>query len=317
MTTAVKVATTSMKAPNIYHKPTGITRKKWGLDEELLLLRLFKIYNRSWDQYVAYYPGRNAASIKNKYYTLTRRGDAYNRAIYGNVALDIENTSIPSKRQRGKSSPLPTKRKRISDGNVLDLSVINYKTALPCNDMTSSTPHCFTPDATDAFVGSDFNINGGVSGILLGTEYRDTVSLGPPTSDDGAVTPSLLTDSTLLADDFSIEVNTLTRNNTNPLITHNAYPAIRPNSDTDTFKSVPYDYHLLPSSLREAQINHHSPLNFMFTLPIQTAPYKSPHPLITHTYPVLPPVFHHSPAQGFQQPYQLGMLPPTGFPFGM
>lgn len=313
MTTAVRVSSTSMKVQNIHSNRTGITRKKWGLDEELLLLRLFKIYKRSWDHYVAYYPGRNTASIKNKYYTLARRGDAYNRAIYGTVALDDKNLNAPLTPQYTKPSSISAKKERRSSENVLDLSVINCKNTISRDDLTNSTPHCLTPDATNAFVGSEFNINGGASGILLGTDYRDTVSLGQIPSDDGVATPSLLTDSTFLADNCSIDDYIQPQNNTNPPIIHDVYPIVRPNAD----RPMPYDYPHHPYTLGESRLSNQNPLNFMFTLPFNATPSKSPHPLITHTYPVLPPMFQHNPVQSFQHAYPFGMLSPVGFPFNM
>ncbi|EFO64271.1 Hypothetical protein GLP15_1270 [Giardia lamblia P15] len=302
MMTTVKVSTASMKAQGTHPKRVRITRKKWGLDEELLLLRLFKIYNRSWSQYVAYYPGRNVTSIRNKYYTLARRGDAYNRAIYGNVALDNEITDPPLEPQSSKSS---ASYKRAPGSNILDLSIISHKNVSPREDMLNNTPNCLTPDATDAFLGSDYNTNGGTPGTLPGTDYHDALSLErfSSSSDDGVATPSLLTEPDFLVDNYSNDGNIQSHSTTNVSVRH-IHPAVQPD------KLVLPDYH--PPGLLQA--GHQSPLNLMFTIPFQAIPYRSPHPLITHTFPVLSPIYH-SPVHGFQYQHPFKISPPFCLPF--
>lgn len=306
MTTTVKVSTASMKAQGAHPKRVGVTRKKWGLDEELLLLRLFKVYNRSWSQYVAYYPGRNATSIRNKYYTLTRRGDAYNRAIYGNVALDSEIIDFPPRPRSGKSSARSAPHQRVPSSNILDLSIISYKNVSPREDMLNNTPHCLTPDATDAFLGSDYNTNGGTPGTLPGTDCHDALSLErfSSSSDDGVTTPSLLTEPDFLADNYSNDGNVQSYSGTNP-------PARHTRSAVRSDKLVLPDYP--PPGL--LQTGHQGPLNLMFALPFQTVPYGSHYPLITHTFPVLSPIYHPTSLPGFQCPHPFKISPPFGFPF--
>lgn len=307
MTTTAKVGMAPMKAQDGHSKRVGVTRKKWGLDEELLLLRLFKVYNRSWSQYVAYYPGRNAASIRNKYYTLARRGDAYNRAIYGTVALNSEHIEASSGPQDPKSSTTSVQKRCAAGGNILDLSVIGYKNVQTREETPNNTPNCLTPDATDAFLGSEYT-NGGISGTLPGLDYHDAISLertSSSSSDNGVVTPPLLIEHDFLLGNFSFDDSIQSPH------TSSKKPPAR--SDIRPDRPGPTGYPLLG----RVQPGHYNNLDVMFTFPFQAIPYKNFHPLITHTFPVLPPMFHPGPLQSLQHPHSFGVLPSVGFPFSV